>query len=82
MRGRFLVSSIAKPITLFYCSGKARNALEAVGRITPIVLRVVAMELLLILSFAAVACRLYSNFESFRDLSTAWLSLFQCKYCT
>ena len=81
MRGRFLVSSIAKPITLFYCSGKARNALEAVGRITPVVLRVVAMEMLLILSFAAVACRLYSDFESFRDLSTAWVSLFECKYC-
>lgn len=80
IRARFIFSSIPKPIALFYCSVKARNALEAVGRITPIVSRVLALELLLILSFAAVACRLYSDFASFRDLFTAWLSLFQCKY--
>lgn len=81
LRGRFIISSIAKPIVLFYCSAKARNAIEAVVRIVPIVSRVLALELLLILSFAAVACRLFANFESFRDLPTAWVSLFQCK-CT
>jgi hypothetical protein len=80
VRYRFLLTSIPKPIALFYCSGKARSALEALGRIAPIVTRVLALELLLILSFAAIACRLYSDFESFHDLSTAWISLFQCKY--
>jgi hypothetical protein len=80
VRLRFLLTSIPKPIALFYYSGKARNALEALGRIAPIVTRVLALELLLILSFAAVACRLYSDFDSFHDLSTAWISLFQCKY--
>ena len=79
LRGRFIISSIAKPIVLFYCSVKARNAIEAVGRILPTVSRVLALELLVILSFAAVACRLFANFESFRDLPTAWMSLFQCK---
>lgn len=77
--GRFLLSSIPTPLALFYWSEKARNAFEALRRIAPIVGRVLALELLLILSFAAVACRLYSRFESFATLSTAWLSLFQCK---
>lgn len=77
--GRFLFSSIPTPLALFYWSEKARNAFEALRRIAPIVGRVLALELLLILSFAAVACRLYSHFESFATLSTAWLSLFQCK---
>jgi hypothetical protein len=77
IRGRFLYTSIAKPIALFYSSDKARNALEALRRIAPIVTRVLALELLLILSFAAVACRLYSFNESFATLSKAWLSLFQ-----
>ena len=79
LRRRFIISSIAKPIVLFHCSDKARHALEAVGTILPVVSRVLALELLLILSFAAVACRLFAKFESFRDLATAWVSLFQCK---
>ena len=40
-------------------------------------LRVILMELLLILMFAAVACRLFQEYDSFHDLSTAWLSLFE-----
>lgn len=76
---RFLWSSVLKPICFFYVSDKSRQALEALRRIAPIVLNVLGIELLLILSFAAVAAHLYKQFDSFCNLSTAWLSLFQCK---
>lgn len=76
---RFLWSSVFKPICFFYVSDKSRQALEALRRIAPIVLNVLGIELLLILSFAAVAAHLYKQFDSFCNLSTAWLSLFQCK---
>ena len=72
-----LFSSLFKPLVLFYTSSKARDALEALRRIIRIVVRVLAMELLLILMFAAVACRLFREFNNFVDLSTAWLSLFE-----
>jgi hypothetical protein len=77
---RFLMASFLKPICIFYVSDKARQALEALQRIAPIVLKVLGIELLLILSFAAVAAHLYAGNDSFRNLSTAWLSLFQCEY--
>lgn len=77
---RFLWASVLKPVAIFYISQNARSGLEALRRIAPIVGRVILMELLLILSFAAVACRLYNASESFHDLSTSWLSLFQCKF--
>ena len=76
-----LWSGSLKPIALFYLSNKAKNALEALNRIFRIVLRVLVMELFLILCFATVACQLYSTYDSFHDLSTSWLSLFQCKSC-
>jgi len=72
-----LYSSIAKPLVLFYVSSQARDAAAAVGRILKIVLRVLVMEMLLILMFAAVACRLFHNFASFATLELAWLSLFE-----
>lgn len=75
-----LWSGALKPIALFYLSNRAKNALEALNRIFRIVLRVLVMELFLILSFATVACQLYSTYDSFHDLSTSWLSLFQCTY--
>lgn len=72
-----LYSSISKPLVLFYVSSQARDAAAAVGRILKIVLRVLVMEMLLILMFAAVACRLFHNFASFASLDVAWLSLFE-----
>lgn len=72
-----IFSSVFKPLVLFYVSTKARDALEALGRIVSTVLRVLIVEMLLILMFAAVACRLFTGYESFSDLSTAWLSLFE-----
>jgi Ion transport protein len=72
-----LFSSIFKPFVLFYVSSQARDALAAVRRIIKIVLRVLVMELLLILMFAAVACRLFQKYESFSSLGIAWLSLFE-----
>eukprot|EP00548_Thalassiothrix_antarctica_P004586 CAMPEP_0194139512 /NCGR_PEP_ID=MMETSP0152-20130528/9144_1 /TAXON_ID=1049557 /ORGANISM="Thalassiothrix antarctica, Strain L6-D1" /LENGTH=711 /DNA_ID=CAMNT_0038837375 /DNA_START=519 /DNA_END=2654 /DNA_ORIENTATION=- len=77
IRVRFFIFSAAKPIAIFKYSEKARNAFRALKRIVPIVVQVLALELFLILSFAAVACTLYSDFDSFHNLSTAWLSLFQ-----
>ena len=75
-----LYSSIAKPIVLYYISRQARHAMEALVRIARTVIRVLVIELVLILSFAAVACRLFNDFESFDHLSVAWLSLFKCMY--
>jgi hypothetical protein len=72
-----LFSSFFKPMVLFYASSQARDALEALRRIIRIVVRVLVIELLLILMFAAVACRLFQDYERFQDLSTAWLSLFE-----
>lgn len=72
-----LFSSIFKPLVLFYVSSQARDALAAVRSILKIVLRVLVMELLLILMFAAVACRLFQEYDSFRNLGVAWLSLFE-----
>ena len=72
-----LFSSLFKPLVLFYLSSKGRDALEALRRIIRIVFRVLLMELLLILMFAAVACRLFHQFNEFRDLVSSWLSLFE-----
>ena len=72
-----LFSSVFKPLVLFYVSSQARDALEAVRRIIRIVLRVLIMEMLLILMFAAIACRLFQRYENFRELGVAWISLFE-----
>ena len=72
-----LFASIFKPLALFYVSSQARDALEALRRIIRIVTRVLIMEMLLILMFAAIGCRLFPSHESFQDLSTSWLSLFK-----
>lgn len=72
-----LFSSVFKPLVLFYVSTQARDGLAAVRRILKIVLRVLVMELLMILMFAAVACRLFQDYDNFRDLGVAWLSLFE-----
>jgi len=69
--------SVLKPIALFYISSKGRDALEAVYRVVRIVIGVLCVELFLILSFAAVACQIYSDFPGFEDLSSAFLSLFK-----
>lgn len=75
-----LISSIFKPLVFFYVSAKARDSLEALWRISRIVSRVLIIEFGLILTFAAVGCRLFgAKHESFRNLSTSWLSLFECK---
>ena len=75
-----LVSSVFKPVVFFYVSHKARHALEGLSRITRIVARVLMIEMFLILAFAAVACQLYRDYESFKNLSSAWLSLFERKF--
>eukprot|EP00980_Cylindrotheca_fusiformis_P007439 scaffold1533_cov98-Cylindrotheca_fusiformis.AAC.3 len=75
-----LVTALFKPIVFFYISKQARSALEALRRISRIVIRVLVIEVFLILSFAAVACRLYNTYDSFRNLSVSWLSLFECKF--
>lgn len=75
-----LVTAIFKPLVLFYTSRKARNALEALQRIGRIVVRVLIIEGFLILSFAAVACRMYRAYSGFETLSASWLSLFECKF--
>ena len=72
-----LMSSLFKPLVLFYVSQRARDALQALARIFRIVVRVIVMELLLILMFAAVACRLFGHDPSFENLSSSWLSLFE-----
>ncbi len=74
-----LVSSVFKPVVFFYVSLKARHALEGLSRITRIVTRVLMIEMLLILAFASVGCQLFHKYESFKDLSSSWLSLFECK---
>lgn len=71
-----LAVSVFKPIVFFYQSRRARDALEALIRISKKLLRVILIELFLILTFAAVACRLYNDHESFQSLPQAWLSLF------
>jgi hypothetical protein len=72
-----LFSSIFKPLVLFYVSSQARDAFSAIRKILKIVLRVLFMELLLILMFASVACRLFANYDGFESLGAAWLSLFK-----
>ena len=74
-----LLASLFKPFIFFYLSKRARDTLEALLKIGKILARVVIIELFLILSFAAVACRLYYNDEGFESLAVSWLSLFQCK---
>jgi hypothetical protein len=74
-----LATAFFKPLVLFYISGKARSALEALQRISRIVIQVLFVEGFLILSFAAVACRMYKAYDSFENLSVSWLSLFECK---
>ena len=54
-----LLSTIFKPLILYYVSSQARDTLEALRRIMRIVIRVLLMELLLILMFAAIVCRLF-----------------------
>ena len=77
-----MVSSIFKPMVFFYASSRARDALEALLRIGRIVTRILAIEGFLILTFAAVACRLFHDYDSFHNLSTSWRSLFECKFIT
>mmetsp|Transcript_21064 Transcript_21064/g.51838 ORF Transcript_21064/g.51838 Transcript_21064/m.51838 type:complete len:1143 (-) Transcript_21064:54-3482(-) len=72
-----LVTAVFKPLVLFYTSRKARNALEALQRIGKIVIRVLLIEVFLILSFAAVACRMYKTSSGFESLAVSWLSLFE-----
>ena len=73
--------SVLKPIALFYVSAKARQALEALFLVFPIVIRVIILELLLILSFSAVAHQLFSEFVPFHNLAWSWVNLFECKWC-
>lgn len=73
-------NSVLKPLALFYLSDKARKACQSIARITPVVSRVLVLELVLILAFGAVACQLYAEYSGFASLAQAWFSLFQCTY--
>jgi hypothetical protein len=75
-----LAISVFKPIVFFYESRRARDALEALIRISKKLLRVILIEMFLILVFATVACRLYYKHESFQSLPKSWLSLFACEF--
>mmetsp|Transcript_10090 Transcript_10090/g.18906 ORF Transcript_10090/g.18906 Transcript_10090/m.18906 type:complete len:671 (+) Transcript_10090:60-2072(+) len=66
-----------KPVVFFYASSKARDALTALYHVSRIVFRIIFIELFLLLSFASMACHLYFKFDSYRDLPTAFLSLFE-----
>ena len=73
-----IYSSFLKPIVLFYVSAKARDSLEAIWRISKTVIRVLLIESVLILIFAAFAQGLFGhNFDEFMNLQTSWLSLFK-----
>lgn len=73
-----IYSSFLKPMVLFYVSAKARDSLEAIWRISRIVMKVLAIEFFLILIFAAFAQGMFGNrFDEFMDLQTSWLSLFK-----
>lgn len=72
-----LMTSIFKPIIFFYVSTKARDALSALYHVSKIVLKVIMIELFVLLTFAAMACHLYFDFDAFRDLPTSFLSLFE-----
>jgi hypothetical protein len=55
----------------------AFSALTALYHVSRIVFRVIFIELFLLLSFASMACHLYFRFDSYRDLPTSFLSLFE-----
>lgn len=69
-----IFTSIFKPLAFFYFSAKARDSLEALLRISKIVMRVLLVEFGLILTFASVACRMFGDFDSFHTLSRSWVS--------
>ena len=54
-------------------------ALQALMKVNKIVFKVIVIELFLILSFSAMACHLYFEYDPFKDLSSSFLSLFECK---
>jgi hypothetical protein len=68
-----IFTSIFKPLVFFYFSAKARDSLEALLRISRIVMRVLLVEFGLILTFAAVACRMFGNHDSFHTLARSWV---------
>ena len=75
-----LFCSFFKPLVFFYVSSRARESLEAIWRISQIMIRVLIIEFVLILAFAAVACRMFGNeYESFQNITSSWYSLFACE---
>lgn len=75
--GGIIYSGTLKPAVVFYLSSNARDALEALGRVGPVVFKVIVMELFIILSFAAVATNMYYESVSFSCLSDSFVSLFE-----
>jgi hypothetical protein len=76
IKRHLIFTSIFKPLVFFYVSAKARNSLEALLRISQIVMRVLLVEFGLILTFASVACRMFGAHDSFRTLSISWVRTF------
>ena len=76
---RVFFSGAFKPIVLFYLSSHARDALEALSIVAPVVLQVILMELFIILSFAATATYMYFEYSPFKNLTESFVSLYECK---
>jgi hypothetical protein len=76
-RSVVLFSSIFKPLALFYVSSLAREALQVLGIILPEILRVLSMDGLMHLLFAAIATRLFQKHDGFEHLGASLLSLFE-----
>ncbi|GAX17248.1 hypothetical protein FisN_10Lh105 [Fistulifera solaris] len=76
-RSLVIFSSTFKPVALFYVSSLAREALTVLGMIFPEVVRVLSMDGLLHLLFAAIATRLFQKHDGFEHLGASLLSLFE-----
>ncbi|GAX18682.1 hypothetical protein FisN_10Hh105 [Fistulifera solaris] len=76
-RGVIILSSIFKPVALFYVSSLAREALNVLGMIMPEVVRVLSMDGLMHLLFAAIATRLFNKHDGYEHLGASLLSLFE-----
>lgn len=73
----FLLGAL-KPMVLYAMYPQFRDGVNALYSIIPIASKVIAMELILICMFAAIATCLYSDFESFAHFETSFLSMFKC----
>jgi preprotein translocase subunit SecG len=78
-RKEIVWAGMFKPIAFFYLFQQARDALEALRRISYQMINVLFMELFLIFIFSAIARELYGDLdeEQFGTLSTSFISMFK-----